>query len=184
MFSTGMVGAAGSLVHNTALLKKVYLPRLVIPLAATLGVVVDFAVAFVVLLCMMIGYQVVPSPTAFLIIPFTLLAFISALGTGVWLAALNVRYRDVKYVLPFLVQLWMFATPVAYSSSLITSPWAKTVYAVNPMVSVVDGFRWAMLGAPAPEPINVVTSTAVALVVLFVGVVYFRQTERSFADVV
>jgi lipopolysaccharide transport system permease protein len=112
-----------------------------------------------------------------------LLAIVAALGAGVWLAALNVKYRDVKYVLPFLVQLWMFATPVAYSSSLIKSEWAKTAFAINPMVGVVDGFRYALLGAPAPQLGALVTSAATACVVLLVGMIYFRQTERTFADV-
>jgi lipopolysaccharide transport system permease protein len=183
LFATGLNGAAGSLVANAPLLKKVYLPRLAIPLAAVFAVFVDFLVAFVVLLCMMAGYRIVPSANCWLVIPFTLLAIVAALGAGVWLAALNVKYRDVKYVLPFLVQLWMFATPVAYSSSLIKSEWAKTAFAINPMVGVVDGFRYALLGAPAPQLGALVTSAATACVVLLVGMIYFRQTERTFADV-
>jgi lipopolysaccharide transport system permease protein len=184
MFATGMTGAAGSLINNTGLLKKVYLPRVAIPLAAVLAVVVDFAIAFCVLLCMSLVYGIVPGVHALLTIPFALLALVSALGAGVWLASLNVRYRDVKYVMPFLVQLWMFATPVAYSSSMISSSWARTVYAINPMVGVVDGFRYALLGTRPPEVAAVATSAAVAVVVLLTGLVYFRQTERTFADVI
>jgi len=184
LFSTGLTGAAGSLVGNTGLLKKVYLPRLAIPIGAVLAVVVDFLVAFVILIAMMAWYRISPSIEALLVIPFTLLAIVSALGVGIWLAALNVKYRDVKYVLPFLVQLWMFATPVAYSSSLITKPWAHTVFAINPMVAVVDGFRYSLLGAPPPSLGTVCTSTAVALVALLAGLLYFRSTERTFADVI
>jgi lipopolysaccharide transport system permease protein len=183
LFSTGLSGSSQSLVGNGPLLKKVYLPRLALPLSAVLGMIVDFFVALVVLLCMMFAYGYGLTPAALLVIPFTLLAVVSALGAGIWLSALNVRYRDVKYVLPFLVQLWMFATPVAYSSSLIKSPLARTIYAINPMVGVVDGFRYALLGAPAPAWPAVLTSTAVALAVLVGGMIYFRQTERTFADV-
>ena len=184
MFATGLSGAAGSLIGNTGLLKKVYLPRLSIPLAAVIGPVVDFAVAFVVLLGMTFWYGIIPGPQIVLIVPLTLLAVLAALGSGIWLAALNVRYRDVKYVLPFLVQLWMFATPVAYSSSMIKSSAAHAVYAINPMVGVVDGFRYALLGARAPELGTLAISTGVALVIFLTGILYFRQTERTFADVI
>jgi len=184
MFASGMSGAAGSLIGNVGLLKKVYLPRLAIPLAAVFAVVVDFCVAFGVLLLMTFWYGIIPGPEVLLIIPLALLAIVAALGAGIWLAALNVRYRDVKYILPFLVQLWMFATPVAYSSSMIKSSAAHTVYAINPMVGVVDGFRYALLGARAPELATLATSTAVAIVILLTGILYFRQTERTFADVV
>ena len=184
MFANGLTGSAGSLVASSALLKKVYLPRLAIPIAAVLAVVVDFAIAFLVLLCMMAAYRIAPTPAALLVIPFTLLAIVASLGAGIWLAALNVKYRDVKYVLPFLTQLWMFATPVAYSSSLIKNDAAKIVFALNPMVAVVDGFRYALLGAPAPGLATVATSTAMALVILAIGVTYFRQSERTFADVI
>lgn len=184
LFATGLSGAAGSLIGNVGLLKKVYLPRLSIPLAAVLAVVVDFGVAFAVLLAMTFWYGIVPGPEVVLIIPLTLLAIVASLGAGIWLAALNVKYRDVKYILPFIVQLWMFATPVAYSSSMIKSSLAHTLYAINPMVGVVDGFRYALLGARAPELATLATSTGVALVVLVTGILYFRQTERTFADVV
>lgn len=184
MFANGLTGAAGSLIGNQALLKKVYLQRMAIPLAAVLGVLIDFLVAFLVLLCMMTGYRYAPTAYMFLIIPFTLLGIVTALGVGTLLAALNVKYRDVKYVLPFLVQLWMFATPIAYSSTMIKHASIKTIYAINPMVAVVDGFRWALLGAPAPAVATVITSSATAIVMLIAGIIYFRQTERTFADVV
>ena len=184
LFATGLTGASSSLVGNANLLKKVYLPRMAIPLGAVFAVFVDFVIAFGVLICMMAWYRIVPSAAALLVVPLTLLAMICALGAGVWLAALNVRYRDVKYVLPFLIQLWMFATPVVYSTSLIKSAWARVVFAINPMVGVVDGFRYALLGAPAPDAGAVVVSTGTALIVLFCGFLYFRQAERTFADVI
>ena len=184
LFAAGFSGAAASLVANTALLRKVYLPRLAIPLGAVLAVFVDFLIAFVVLLAMMAWYRIAPTWHVVLVVPLTALTLIIALGSGVWLSALNVRYRDVKYVLPFLVQIWLFVTPVAYSSSLITRPWLRTVYAVNPMVVVVDGFRYALLGTPAPSVATLLVSTTTSLVVLVVGVIYFRRAERTFADVI
>jgi lipopolysaccharide transport system permease protein len=184
MFSTGLSGSASSLVSSSALLKKVYLPRLAIPVSAVIGCVLDFMIAFAVLLVMMAAYRFAPSPASLLVVPFALLAIMTALGSGILLAALNVKYRDIKYVLPFLVQLWMFATPVAYSSSMIKNELARTLYAINPMVAVVDGFRYALLGAPAPSAATILISTGTAFLMLIVGLTYFRQSERTFADVI
>ena len=181
-FSSGMLQAANSLVSNTNLLKKVYFPRLVLPAAAIVAMIIDFGCALLVLLAMMAYYGVVPPLAAVAVPLFLLLAFATALGAGLWLSALNVKFRDVKYVVPFLLQVWMFATPIAYPSSLLDGPW-RTVYALNPMVGVVDGFRWALLGtATAPDP-TLAVSTAVALLLLISGAYYFRQTERTFADI-
>ena len=143
----------------------------------------DFALAFALLLVFLIAYGVAPTASWLGVVPFSLLAFAAALGVGLWLAALNVLYRDVRYAVPFLVQLWLFATPVAYPSSLLAEPW-RTVYALNPMVAVVEGFRWALLGTPAPSGASVVASCVVALVLLVTGALFFRRMEQSFADVV
>jgi lipopolysaccharide transport system permease protein len=182
-FATGLTMSANSLVQSQELLKKVYFPRLTIPLAPVLGGVVDFAIAFVVLLGMMWYYGIVPGLAAVVVVPLMVLALVTSLGVGLWLSALNVQYRDVRYAVPFLVQIWLFATPIAYPSSLLDEPW-RTVYAVNPMVGVVEGFRWALLGADtAPGPMIIVSSVT-ALAILAGGALYFRRMERTFADVV
>jgi lipopolysaccharide transport system permease protein len=181
-FSTGLLQASNSLVSNTSLLKKVFFPRLVIPTASVAAMGVDFACAFAVLLAMMAYYGVTPSAALFTLPAYVLLASATALGAGFWLSALNVRYRDVKYVMPFLLQVWMFATPIAYPSSLVHGQW-RLLYALNPMVAAVDGVRWAMLGTPTgPDPTWLV-SAGVAAALLSSGAYYFRQTERSFADI-
>lgn len=182
-FSTGLVQSSNSLVGSQQLITKVYFPRLAIPIASVLAGVVDFALAFVVLLGVMVAYGTVPGPRVVWILPLLTLAFVTALGVGLWLAALHVRYRDVRYVMPFFVQLWLLATPIAYPSSLLAEPW-RTLYGINPMVGVVEGFRWALLGTDtAPGP-AVAISSLVAVALLLGGVVYFRRTERTFADVI
>jgi lipopolysaccharide transport system permease protein len=182
-FATGLTMSANSLVQSQELLKRVYFPRLAIPLAPVLGGIVDFAIAFVVLLGMMWFYGIVPGLATLVILPLLLLALVTSLGVGLWLSALNVQYRDIRYAVPFLVQIWLFATPIAYPSSLLDEPW-RTVYALNPMVGVVEGFRWALLGADtAPGPMIFVSCVA-ALGILVGGALYFRRMERTFADVV
>ncbi len=182
-FANGLSHSSDSLVGSANLIKKVYFPRLVIPIAAVLSGVVDFALAFTVLLGMMYYYGLAPTIHALWLPLLWLLAWITALGVGLWLSALNVQFRDVRYVVPFLVQFWMFATPIAYPSSLLGEPW-RTVYAVNPMVGVVEGFRWALLGAPtAPGPI-IGASALAAAAILIGGAFYFRRMEKNFADVV
>jgi lipopolysaccharide transport system permease protein len=182
-FANGLSQSADSLVGSANLLTKVYFPRLTIPIASVLSGAVDFVLAFVVLLGMMIFYRVTPTWNTLWLPLFLLLAFVTALGVGLWLSALNVEYRDVRYVVPFLVQFWLFATPIAYPSSLLSEPW-RTIYALNPMVGVVEGFRWALLGTDtAPGPMILVSALA-ALVILIGGVVYFRRMEDTFADVV
>jgi lipopolysaccharide transport system permease protein len=182
-FATGLNQSANSLVGSANLLRKVYFPRLVVPIASVLSGLVDFAIAFVVLIGMMLGYGFVPTANAAWLPPLLLLALVTALGAGLWLSAMNVRFRDVRHTLPFLVQFWLFATPIAYPSSLLAEPW-RTVYALNPMVGVVEGFRWALLATDtAPGPM-IGASTLAALALFATGAYYFRRMERSFADVV
>lgn len=182
-FANGLAQTSQSLVGSANLLKKVYFPRLIIPVSAVLAGVVDFVLAFVVLLGMMLVYGIVPTAHIVWLPGFFLLAFITALGVGLWLAAMNVQFRDVRYTVPFLTQCWLFATPIAYPSSLLPEPW-RTLYGLNPMVGVVEGFRWILLGtATAPGPI-IIVSSVVALAILISGVFYFRRLERTFADVV
>src|SRR4030067_59587 len=182
-FANGLTQASNSLVGNSGLIKKVYFPRLAIPIAGVLSNLVDFALAFLVLLLMMVYFNI--WPTAAILCPplLLLLAFVTALGVGLWFSALNVEFRDVRYVVPFLTQFWMFATPVAYPSSLLHEPW-RTLYGLNPMAGVVEGFRWALLGnINAPGPLIWVSAVA-SLVILVSGAFYFRRMERTFADVV
>ena len=182
-FAQGLTQSANSLVANQDLITKVYFPRLAIPIATVLAGVVDFAIAFLVLLGIMLFYGIVPSARVLWLAPLLLLAFATALGVGLWLSALNVRYRDVRYVVPFLAQLWLFATPIAYPSSLLAQPW-RTVYGINPMAGVVEGFRWALLGTDtAPGPI-LAASAAAAFALLVSGALYFRRMEKTFADLV
>ena len=183
LFATGLTMSANSLVGSQELLKKVYFPRLAIPLAPVLGGLVDFGIAFVVLLGLMAYYGIFPGIAVLAVIPLLLLTLVTALGVGLWLSALNVQYRDVRYTLPFLVQAWLFATPIAYPSSMLDAPW-RTVYAINPMVGVVEGFRWALLGADtAPGPM-ILVSALTSLAILAGGALYFRRMERTFADIV
>jgi lipopolysaccharide transport system permease protein len=183
LFAHALTESSNSLVASERLITKVYFPRLVIPISAVLSGVVDFMIAFAVLLGMMAYYGIVPG-TAILTLPlFVLLALLTALGVGLWLSALNVQYRDVRYTLAFLVQFWLFATPVAYPSSLIPEPW-RIFYGLNPMAGVVEGFRWALLGkAEGPGPMLAVS--VVTVILIFVGgLYYFRRMEKRFADVV
>lgn len=181
LFNKALTDAGRSLVTNRSMITKVYFPRLVIPVASVLAGVVDFLIAFVVLMGMMFYFGIAPTSAVWTLPFFLLLALITALGVSLWLSALNVIYRDVGHVLPFLSQIWFFVTPIVYSSKEISEPWSF-LYALNPMVGVVDGFRWALLGTQtAPGPVTAV-STGVALVVLVTGLFYFRRMERSFAD--
>src|SRR5215813_526168 len=180
-FANALTQASNSLVGNANLITKVYFPRLVMPLASVVSGLVDFALAFGVLLIMMAGYGVGFSSRLLWLPLFVLLAVTAALSVAVWLSALNVEYRDVRYVVPFLTQLWLFATPVAYPSSLLAQPW-RTLYALNPMVGVVEGFRWCLLDVgSAPGPMLAVSSLA-SLLLLIGGAYYFKRLERTFAD--
>jgi lipopolysaccharide transport system permease protein len=182
-FANGVTLASNSLVHNSNLLTKVYFPRLAIPIATVLAGVLDFILAFVVLLGLIILFGITPTLKVLSLPLFFLLALLTSLGVSLWLAAVNVQFRDVRFTVPFLTQFWMFATPVAYPSSLLPEPW-RTIYGINPMVGVVEGFRWALLGVKtAPGPM-VAVSALVALMLLTSGTFYFRRMERTFADVV
>ena len=181
-FAFGLNEAATSVVGSRHLITKVYFPRLAIPLATVLAGLVDFAIAFVLLLLVIAWYGIVPGIEALVVIPLVLLAFVTAFGVGLCLAALNVQYRDVRYVLPFLTQLWLFATPIVYPSSLVPPAW-RALYGLNPMVGVVDGFRWALLGSPAPGP-TLAMSALAATALAAGGALYFRRMERAFADIV
>jgi lipopolysaccharide transport system permease protein len=183
LFSYALTQSSGSLVASQQLIKKVYFPRLAVPIASVLSGLVDFALAFVVLVGMMLAWGIVPTPRILFVVPLVLLGLVTALGVGLWLSALNVRYRDVRYAVPFLTQLWLFATPIVYPSSLFEGVW-RTIYGINPMVGVVEGFRWALLGTDtAPGPM-VAVSTLAALGLLLGGAMYFRRMERTFADIV
>ena len=182
-FANGLAQSANSLVASSNMIKKVYFPRLAIPIATVLSGVIDFVLAFVVLLLMMAYYKVTPTMNILWLPLFLLLALITSLGVGLWLSALNVEYRDVRYVVPFLTQFWLFSTPIAYSSSMLGEPW-RTLYGINPMAGVVEGFRWALLGTGnAPGPM-VAVSSVVAVLLLIGGAYYFRRMEKNFADVV
>jgi lipopolysaccharide transport system permease protein len=182
-FANGLSQGSNSLVSNSNLIKKVYFPRLAIPISAVLSGFVDFALSFALLIGMMLYFNI--APTIHLVwLPFLLLlALITSLGVSLWLSAMNVEFRDVRYTVPFLTQIWLFATPIAYPSSLLPEPW-RTLYGINPMAGVVEGFRWALLGThTAPGPMIIVSALA-ALALLVGGTLYFRRMEKTFADVV
>lgn len=182
-FSQGLSLASNSLVGSANLIKKVYFPRLSVPIAAVTSGLIDFSIAFIVLVGMILYYGILPTLNVIWLPFLLLLTLVTSLGVSLWLSALNVQFRDVRYMLPFLTQLWLFATPIAYPSSLLSEPW-RTLYSLNPMVGVVEGFRWALLGAKtAPGPMLIV-STLAALALLVGGAFYFRRLEKTFADVV
>jgi lipopolysaccharide transport system permease protein len=180
-FSNGLANSSQSLVGSAALVKKVYFPRLIIPIASVLSGAVDFLIAFALLLGMMVYYGVVPTLHVLWLPTYFVLALVTSLGVGLWLSAVNVQYRDVRYAVPFLTQFWMFATPIAYPSSLLSEPW-RTVYGLNPMVGVIEGFRWSLLGTDTQPGAIIAASWAAALLVLVSGAFYFRRMEKTFAD--
>jgi len=182
-FANGLGQSSNSLVGSANLIKKVYFPRLVVPISSVISGAVDFVLAFIVLLGMMLYFGIVPTWNVVWLPLLLLLALVTALGVGLWLSAMNVQFRDVRYAIPFLTQFWLFATPIAYPSSLLSEPW-RTLYGLNPMVGVVEGFRWALLGTnTAPGPVIIASSLA-ALGLLISGAYYFRRMEKTFADVV
>jgi homopolymeric O-antigen transport system permease protein len=183
LFAYSLSQGSNSLVSGANLLKKVYFPRLCMPLAAVLSGIVDFLLAFAILVVMLLYYDVTPSLRILWVPLFVVLTLITALAVAVWSSAMNVRYRDVRLIIPFLVQVWLFATPIAYPSSLLSEPW-RTIYGLNPMVGVVEGFRWALLGvSTAPGPM-VGVSALIAMALLVSGAYYFRRMDKSFADIV
>jgi len=183
LFEAGISKAGNSLVASRSLITKIYFPRLVIPLASVIAGLVDFALAFIVLIGMMLYYGFSPTSSIWLLPILLLLTLMTALGTGLWLSALNVAYRDVGYVIPFIIRLWFFLTPITYSASIVPEAFQQ-LYALNPMTGVVQGFRWALLGVGSPPSELLLASSIAALVLLVTGALYFRRMERTFADVV
>jgi len=182
-FAGALQNATNTVVENQRVITKVYFPRLVLPLAAVFSGLVDFAISFVMFLAIMLFYGIAPTPAALLLPGFLLLAVLTALGVGLWLSALNAIYRDVRYVLPFLVQFWLFASPVAYPSSLVPERW-RWLYGLNPMAGVIEGFRWALTGRGQPPSLLLAASAVAVLLVLIGGLVYFQKMEATIADVV
>lgn len=183
LFSHALMESSSSIVANERLITKVYFPRLAIPVAAVLAALVDFAIAFAILVLMMAYYGITPTAAMLAFPLFVVLALATALGVGLWLSALNVQYRDVRYTLPFLTQFWLFATPVAYPSSLVPPAW-RPWYGLNPMAGVVDGFRWSLLGSASIDMAMIAVSGAMVAALLVGGLYYFRRMEQSFADLV
>src|SRR5919205_2217303 len=183
LFAHALSESSNSLVANERLITKVYFPRFIVPVSAVLGGLIDFAIAFVILLGMMAYYRIVPTAMVVTLPLFLLLALVTALGVGLWLSALNVQYRDVRYTIGFLTQFWLFATPVAYPSSIVPAQW-RWLYGLNPMAGVVEGFRWALLGKTEGPGAMLAVSVAAVILIFVGGIYYFRRMERTFADVV
>jgi len=183
LFSRALATSSSSLVESAAIISKVYFPRLMLPVASATSYIVDFAMSLVVLVVVMAIYGVQVTPALALAPFFALMSLVVALAFGIWLSAVNVRYRDVQFLLPFVIQLWLLATPIAYPLSRIPHQW-QTLIGLNPVAGVVTGFRWAVTGKAQPPLGLIALSLAVTFVVLVVGLVYFRKTERTFADVI
>ncbi len=184
LFAQSLIGSSDSLVDASNLLQKVYFPRLLLPAAAVGSYILDFLIGLAALGVVMAIYGIVPGPSIVFTLPIAALGVMVALAVGIWLSAINVRYRDVRYAVPFLVQAWLFASPVAYSVAAIPEQW-RGLYTLNPMVGVIEGFRWSLLGQGQPAPVNgIVVSAIVTAVLLAGGLAYFRRVERTFADVI
>ena len=183
-FSNALTESSNSLIENEKLITKVYFPRFIIPSSAVMVSIVDFMLSFAILLLLMVGYRFVPSPATIFLPCFFFLAIAASLGLGLWLSALNVKYRDFRYIVPFIVQLGLYISPVGFSSAIIPFEW-RLWYSLNPMVGVIDGFRWAILGRENVLYVpGFVVSCITAGVLLISGVWYFRRTEKTFADVI
>jgi len=182
-FAQAIARSGTSLVSNANLVSKVYFPRLVIPISGAIAPLVDFAISFVILLGMMAWYRIAPTWGVLMLPVFTLLAVVTAVAVSLYLAALNVKYRDVGHTIPFLVQFWMYASPVVYSVSIIPEKW-RLLYSLNPMVGVIEGFRWALLGKEQPDFAVMAMSAVIVTILLVGGLVYFKRTERIFADII
>ena len=182
-FANGLIESSKSLVGNSQLITKVYFPRLVIPLSAALSGILDLLIAFLVLIGMMAFYGMVPTANVVWLPFFMALAALTCVGAGLWLSALNVQFRDVRYVVPFLTQFWLFATPIVYPTSLLSEPW-KTYYGINPMAGVIEGFRWALLGTDVVHTSTILVSTLAAFALFITGGLYFRKMEQTFGDIV
>jgi lipopolysaccharide transport system permease protein len=182
-FAHALTSATSSMVENQRVITKIYFPRVILPLAAVLSGLVDFGIAFTILIGMMVFYGIVPTPVVLLLPVFLLLSLATALGVGLWLSAVNAIYRDVRYVVPFLVQSWMFASPVAYPSNLVPEGW-RWLYGLNPMAGVIEGFRWALTGRGQPPGPLLFASVVAMLLLIIGGLIYFQRMEETIADVV
>jgi lipopolysaccharide transport system permease protein len=182
LFAEGLSRSTGSMISNAGIMTKVYFPRLILPISGVVSPLVDFAIAFVILLGMMLYFGFYPTINIIWLPAFILLALATSLGVGLWLSALNVQYRDFQYTVPFLIQLWLFASPVVYPSTLLPEPY-RMIYGLNPMAGVIEGFRWALLGTSPPSSL-VAVSVVVVIAILISGAFYFRRMEKTFADVV
>jgi lipopolysaccharide transport system permease protein len=183
LFAGALGRCSISLVGNSNLLTKVYFPRLIIPISSVLSGLVDFAISFLIVLSLMLYYHAPLTWNMLWLIPLTVLVVLTSLSVGLWLAALNVRYRDVQHIVPFLIQIWMYASPVAYSAALVTGRITRIVYGLNPMAGVIQGFRWAIMGMDPPGELFILSS--IIVIILFVsGLFYFRRMERTFADTI
>lgn len=182
LFSQGITRASESLVGNVNMVQKVYFPRLVMPLSSILAPIVDFAIAFLILIGMMFYFGYPPTLKIFWLLPFILLTLVTACGIGLWMSAINVKYRDVRYAVPFIIQLWLYASPVVYSSSIVPARF-QIIYGLNPMAGVIEGFRWALLGSDPPGLLMLGSGIAV-LVIFISGLYFFKRNEKTFADVI
>ena len=182
-FAKSLNGSIGSVVESANLITKVYFPRLLLPIAATVSGLIDFGISFIFLLVMMAWYGILPTWGALLLPGFILLAMLTALSVGLWLAVINVRFRDVGQVTSFLIQIWLFASPVAYPVSVVPEKW-RALYSLNPMAGVIEGFRWVLLGKQMPDIVSIITSIAVVLLLLVGGIIFFKRMENTFADIV
>lgn len=182
-FAEAMRRSGLSLINDSELVRKVYFPRLILPLAGIITPLADFLVAFVVLLIMMAWYGIWPTWHIVLLVPFLMLAMGLALATGLWLGPINVRYRDIMHTLPFLVQVWMYASPIVYPVSMVPEKW-RALYSLNPMVGVIEGFRWALLGTKSPDLTSIAIGATIIILATVAGVIFFKNKERAFADVI
>jgi lipopolysaccharide transport system permease protein len=182
-FARALAGASDSIVGASNLVTKVYFPRLIIPMSKTVSGLIDFAISFAILLCLLAWYRIIPGPAIMLLPAFMVIAMLTAFAIGLWLTALNVKFRDVGLLVPFLTQIWMYASPIAYSAALVPERW-RWIYSLNPIVCVVEGFRWAILGNAPPAMGPMFLSLATVLLILVTGIVHFRRTERYFADII
>jgi lipopolysaccharide transport system permease protein len=182
-FATAMQGATNIVVDNQRVITKIYFPRVVLPIASVLSGLLDFGISFCVFLIMMAYYRILPSSSVIWLPAFCLLAVLTALGVGLWLSALNALYRDIRYVVPFLVQFWMFASPVVYPSSLVPAKW-RWLYGLNPMAGVIEGFRWSLTGHGQPPGVLFAASSIAVVLLVFSGLVYYHAVEGNMADVV
>jgi lipopolysaccharide transport system permease protein len=182
-FARSLTGASDSLVTSASLVTKVYFPRLILPISKSISGLLDLAVAMGLLAIMLAWYRLMPGWELLMLPVFVAIAMLTALAVGLWLTALNVRYRDIGLVVPFLVQVWMYSSPIAYSLSLVPPKW-RWLYSLNPMVGVIEGFRWSVLGKAAPDAGPMLLSFLIVLVLLVSGLAYFRRTERTFADII